>query len=59
MKMLGEALAMEDAMEKVMSQKWVVAVTAVWLGIGAVGVAQDRATVQMRDGRNSRGGSRS
>jgi len=33
-----------------MSQKWVIAVTAVWLGIGAVGVAQDRATVQMRDG---------
>ncbi len=33
-----------------MSQKWVIAVTAVWLGIGAIGVAQDRATVQMRDG---------
>jgi hypothetical protein len=33
-----------------MSQKWVVAVTAVWLGIGVIGVAQDRATVQMRDG---------
>src|SRR4029453_13801137 len=37
-------------MERAMSQKWVIAVTAVWLGIGAVGVAQDRATVQMRDG---------
>lgn len=33
-----------------MSQKWVIAVTAVWLGLGAVGAAQDRATVQMRDG---------
>lgn len=33
-----------------MSQKWVIAVTAVWLGIGAVAAAQDRATVQMRDG---------
>jgi hypothetical protein len=33
-----------------MSQKWVIAVTAVWLGIGAVTAAQDRATVQMRDG---------
>ena len=33
-----------------MSQKWVIAVTAVWLGIGAIGAAQDRATVQMRDG---------
>lgn len=33
-----------------MSQKWVIAVTTVWLGIGAIGVAQDRATVQMRDG---------
>lgn len=33
-----------------MSQKWVIAVTAVWLGLGAIGVAQDRATVQMRDG---------
>src|SRR4026209_352629 len=37
-------------MERAMSQKWVIAVTPVWLGIGAVGVAQDRATVQMRDG---------
>ena len=33
-----------------MSQRWVVAFTAVWLGLGAIGVAQDRATVQMRDG---------
>ncbi len=33
-----------------MSQKWVIAFTAVWLGFGAIGVAQDRATVQMRDG---------
>ncbi len=33
-----------------MSQKWVVALTAVWLGLGAIGAAQDRATVQMRDG---------
>ena len=32
------------------AQRWVVALTAVWLGIGAVGAAQDRATVQMRDG---------
>jgi hypothetical protein len=33
-----------------MSQKWVIAVTALWLGLGAIGAAQDRATVQMRDG---------
>jgi hypothetical protein len=33
-----------------MSQKWVIAFTAVWLGMGAIGLAQDRATVQMRDG---------
>ncbi len=33
-----------------MSQKWVIAFTAVWLGFGAIGLAQDRATVQMRDG---------
>jgi hypothetical protein len=33
-----------------MSQKWVIAVTVVWLGMGAIGAAQDRATVQMRDG---------
>jgi hypothetical protein len=33
-----------------MSQKWVIALTAVWLGAGAIGAAQDRATVQMRDG---------
>ncbi|MBY0494902.1 MAG: hypothetical protein K2Y23_11860 [Cyanobacteria bacterium] len=33
-----------------MSQKWVIAFTVLWLGIGAIGSAQDRATVQMRDG---------
>jgi hypothetical protein len=33
-----------------MSQKWVIAIAAVWLGFGAVSAAQDRATVQMRDG---------
>lgn len=33
-----------------MLQRWVVAVTAVWLGIGTLAIAQDRATVQMRDG---------
>jgi hypothetical protein len=34
-----------------MFQRWVIAFTAVWLGIGAVAAAQaDRATVQMRDG---------
>jgi hypothetical protein len=34
-----------------MLQRWVIAFTAVWLGIGAVAAAQaDRATVQMRDG---------
>ena len=33
-----------------MSQKWVIALTAVWLGIGSVAAAQDNATVQMRDG---------
>lgn len=41
---------MERGMERVMSQKWVIAFTAVWLGLGAIGLAQDRATVQMRDG---------
>ena len=33
-----------------MFQRWLCAFTAVWLGIGAIGAAQDRATVQMRDG---------
>ncbi len=33
-----------------MLQRWVCAFAAVWLGIGAIGAAQDRATVQMRDG---------
>lgn len=33
-----------------MLQRWFMAVTAVWLGIGAVTAAQDRATVQLRDG---------
>lgn len=33
-----------------MFQRWFVAVMAVWLGIGAIAAAQDRATVQMRDG---------
>ena len=33
-----------------MSQKWVIALTALWLSIGAVAAAQDNATVQMRDG---------
>ena len=33
-----------------MIQRWLVALTAVWLGIGVVASAQDRATVQMRDG---------
>jgi hypothetical protein len=33
-----------------MTQRWLVALTAVWLGIGVVASAQDRATVQMRDG---------
>lgn len=34
-----------------MNQRWAVAVTTVWLGIGVVTVqAQDRATVQLRDG---------
>ena len=33
-----------------MCRRWVCAVTAVWLGIAAIGAAQDRATVQMRDG---------
>lgn len=33
-----------------MSQKWIIALTAVWLGIGSVAAAQDNATVQMRDG---------
>lgn len=33
-----------------MLQRWVMAVTAVWLGFGVFAAAQDRATVQMRDG---------
>lgn len=33
-----------------MLQRWVIAVSAVWLGFGAVVSAQDRATVLMRDG---------
>lgn len=33
-----------------MFQRWAIAVTAVWIGIGAIAAAQDRATVQMRDG---------
>ena len=41
---------MESVMETVMSQKWVIALTAVWLSIGAVAAAQNDATVQMRDG---------
>jgi hypothetical protein len=33
-----------------MYQRWIIAITAVWLGIGAIVGAQDRATVQLRDG---------
>lgn len=33
-----------------MLQRWVIAVSAVWLGFSAIAGAQDRATVQMRDG---------
>ena len=33
-----------------MSQKLVIALSAVWLSIGAIAAAQDNATVQMRDG---------
>ena len=33
-----------------MFQRWAIALTAVWLGIGTIAGAQDRATVQMRDG---------
>jgi hypothetical protein len=33
-----------------MFQRWVCALTAVFLSVGAIAVAQDRATVQMRDG---------
>lgn len=33
-----------------MFQRWLGAVTAAWLVIGTIGSAQDRATVQMRDG---------
>src|SRR5215213_3022254 len=39
-----------ERQETVMLQRWVIAFTAVWVGIGAVMSAQDRATVQMRDG---------
>jgi hypothetical protein len=38
-----------------MVQRWVVALTAVWLGIGVIASAQDRATVQMRDGSKIQG----
>jgi len=47
---LGEALAYFWAKEIVMLQRWVIGFTAVWLGIAAVASAQDRVTVQMRDG---------
>lgn len=33
-----------------MLQRWVIALVAVWVGISGVASAQDRATVQMRDG---------
>jgi len=33
-----------------MFQRWMCALTAVWIGVVAIGTAQDRATVQMRDG---------
>ena len=33
-----------------MFQRWMCALTVAWLAFGAVGTAQDRATVQMRDG---------
>lgn len=33
-----------------MLQRWVIGLAAVWLGIGTFASAQDRATVQMRDG---------
>lgn len=33
-----------------MFQRWMCAIAVIWLGIGAIGAAQDRATVQMRDG---------
>jgi len=33
-----------------MLQRWIIAITAVWMGFGVVVSAQDRATVQMRDG---------
>jgi len=33
-----------------MIQRWLFALTAVWLGVGIVAEAQDRATVQLRDG---------
>src|SRR5262245_37728164 len=46
---LASAL-LRRAREKVMCQRWMSALAAVWLGLSALGVAQDRATVQMRDG---------
>jgi hypothetical protein len=33
-----------------MLQRWAIALAAVWMGFGAIAGAQDRATVQMRDG---------
>jgi hypothetical protein len=33
-----------------MIQRWVLALAAVWFGIGGIAAAQDRATVQLRDG---------
>ena len=33
-----------------MHQRWIIGLATVWMGFGAIAVAQDRATVQMRDG---------
>jgi hypothetical protein len=38
-----------------MVQRWVVTFAALWLGIGAIASAQDRGTVQMRDGSKIQG----
>lgn len=48
---MGLAIALlKDEQEKDMFQRLTFAVVAVWIGIGGIAAAQDRATVQMRDG---------
>jgi len=41
---------LKEGQENVMFQRWMCALTAVFLSLSAIAAAQDRATVQMRDG---------